>query len=95
MALLSKSAGHLKKGIFLLGITLILWIMLLLFQFRFANIFDAYLMKFPGPLVIWSAIFFCPLIVTYFGIKMIRSRQNRPVGWLFTMFAVFYLLPSL
>jgi len=80
---MSKSAGHLKKGIFLLGITLILWIILLLFQFRIANIFDAYLMKFPGPLVIWGIMLFCPLLVTYFGIKMIRSPQKPPIGWIF------------
>lgn len=80
---MSKSAGHLKKGMFLLGITLILWIMLLLFQFRIANIFDAYLMKFPGPLVIWGIMLFCPLLVTYFGIKMIRSGQKPPIGWIF------------
>ena len=82
---MSKSAGHLKKGIFLLGITSILWITLLLFQFRIANIFDAYLMKFPGPLVIWGIMLFCPLLAAYFGVKMIRSRQNLSAGWLFAI----------
>jgi len=79
---MSKSAKYLKKGIFLLGITSILWIALLLFQFRIANIFDAYLMKFPGSLVIWGIMISCPLLAAYFGIKMIRSRQNRQSGWL-------------
>jgi len=79
---MSKSAGHLNKGILLLGITSILWITLLLFQFRIVNIFDAYLMKFPGPLVIWGIMIFCPLLAAYFGVKMIRSRQNPSAGWL-------------
>jgi pectate lyase len=79
---MSKPARHLKKGILLLGITSIFWITLLLFQFRIANIFDAYLMKFPGPLVIWGIMVFCPLSAAYFGLKMVRSRQNQPAGWL-------------
>jgi pectate lyase len=57
--------------------------MLLLFLFRIVNIFDAYLMKFPGPFVIWGIMFFCPLLVVYFGIKMIRFGQNPLSGWLF------------
>jgi pectate lyase len=80
-----RPTQNLKKGIFLLGITSILWISALLFRFRIVNIFDAYLMKFPGPLVIWGIMFFCPLLAAYFGIKMIRSRQNRPMGWLFAI----------
>jgi pectate lyase len=82
---MSKSTEHLKKGILLLGITLGLWVTLLLFQFRIANIFDAYLMKFPGPLVIWGVMLFCPLLTVYLGMKMIRSRQNPPAGWLFAI----------
>jgi pectate lyase len=80
-----RPVQHLKKGISLLGITSILWVTLLLFQFRIANIFDAYLMKFPGPMVIWGIMLFCPLLAAYFGVKMIRSRQNPPAGWLFTI----------
>ena len=79
-----KPARNVKKGIFLLGITSILWVTALLFRFRIVNIFDAYLMKFPGPLVIWGIMLLCPMLAVYFGIKMIRSRQNRPAGWLFT-----------
>jgi len=79
---MKNSARHLKKGILLLGITSILWVTALLFRFRIVNIFDAYLMKFPGPLVIWGIMLFCPLLAAYFGIKMIRSRQNQPGGWL-------------
>jgi len=75
-----------------LGITSVLWVTLLLFQFRIVNIFDAYLMKFPGPLVIWSIMLFCPLLAAYFGIKMIRSRQNLLTGWVFTISGGFLLI---
>jgi pectate lyase len=76
---------HLKKGILLLGVTFVLWTTLLLFQFRIVNIFDAYLMKFPGPVVIWGIMFFCPLLASYFGVKMICFRQNPLAGWLFAI----------
>lgn len=81
-----------KKGIFLLGITSILWITALLFRFRIINIFDAYLMKFPGPMVIWGIMFFCPLLAVYFGMKIIRSRQNLLVGLLFAALGSFFLI---
>lgn len=87
-----RPARHLKKGILLLGITSILWVTALLFRFRIANIFDAYLMKFPGPLVIWGIMIFCPLLAVYFGIKIIRSRQNPPVGWLFAIVGGFLFI---
>jgi pectate lyase len=87
-----RPARHLKKGILLLGITSVLWVTLLLFQFRIVNIFDAYLMKFPGPLVIWSIMLFCPPLAAYFGIKMIRSRQNPLTGWVFAISGGFLLI---
>jgi pectate lyase len=89
---MKRAASDLKKGMLLLGITSILWIMLLLFQFRIANIFDAYLMKFPGPLVIWGIMLFCPLLAVYFGIKMIRSQQSTPTGWLFVTWGGFLFI---
>ena len=45
----------------LLGVPALLWIIALLFRFRVVNIFDAYLMKFPGPLVVFGAMALCPL----------------------------------
>ena len=87
-----RPARNLKKGILLLSITSILWITILLFQFRIANIFDAYLMKFLGPMVIWSIMLFCPLLATYFGIKMIRSRQAQLAGWLFAASGCFMFI---
>jgi hypothetical protein len=89
---MGKPARHLIKGFLLLGITSVLWVTALLFRFRIVNIFDAYLMKFPGPLVVWGIMLFCPLLAAYFGIKIIRSRQNLPAGWLFTMFGGFLFI---
>jgi pectate lyase len=70
---------------------LLLWILILLFFFRVANIFDAYLMKFPGPLVIWAAMSICPLAATYLGVKMIRARQSTFMGRVFTAMGTFLL----
>jgi pectate lyase len=67
----------------LLGSASILWITALLFLFRIVNIFDAYLMKFPGPLVVFGAMLLCPLGAAYSGIRMIRARQTPLAGWLF------------
>ncbi len=46
----------------LLGVTALLWL-LLLFLFRIVNIFDAYLMTFPGPWVVFGAMGCCPLVL--------------------------------
>lgn len=78
-----KSSRHFRVGLLLLGVTSILWITALLFLFRIVNIFDAYLMKFPGPLVVFGSMLVCPLGAAYFGIRMIRTRQTPVSGWLF------------
>jgi pectate lyase len=78
-----KSSRYSKTGLFLLGITLLLWVTALLFRFRIINIFDAYLMKFPGPTVILGAMVLCPLAVMYVGVRMIRMREIPLAGWLF------------
>ncbi len=78
-----KSSRYSRAGLFLLGVTSILWITAALFFFRIANIFDAYLMKFPGPLVVFGTMLVCPLGAAYFGVRMIRTRHNPLVGWLF------------
>ena len=78
-----KSLRYFRAGLFLLGVTSILWITAALFFFRIANIFDAYLMKFPGPLAVFGAMLICPLAAAYFGIRMIRTRQDPLAGWLF------------
>ena len=74
---------YLKLTLVLLGVTLFLWVTALLFLLRVVNIFDAYLMKFPGPYAVWGAMFFFPPMVSYFGVKMIRARQSRLWGSVF------------
>ncbi|TKJ33674.1 MAG: pectate lyase [Planctomycetes bacterium B3_Pla] len=76
-----KSTRYFQTALLLLGITLLLWTTALLFLLRIVNIFDAYLMKFPGPAVVFGAMLVCPLAVVYLGVKMIRTRQLA--GWLF------------
>ena len=90
-------AQHIKVGLLLLSIPLLLWIILMLFYFRVANIFDAYLMKFPGPMVIWAAMSLCPIAAIYLGVKMTRARQSKFMGRVFTamgtlLLAAFILL---
>jgi pectate lyase len=80
---MKESARYSRTGLFLLGITLLLWLTGLLFLFRIVNIFDAYLMKFPGPAVIFGAMLACPLVVACFGIRMSRTPQKPMAGWLF------------
>jgi pectate lyase len=80
-----EPARYTRRGLFLLGITLLLWVAALLFRFRIINIFDAYLMKFPGPVVIFGAMAAFPLATIYVGMKMIRARQIPRLGWVFAV----------
>ncbi|MDT8303065.1 MAG: hypothetical protein RQ760_16410, partial [Sedimentisphaerales bacterium] len=80
-----------KLGLLLLGVPLILWILILLFLFRVVNIFDAYLMKFPGPLVIWSAMSLCPVAAVYLGVKMLRAKQSLFTARIFTVMGTLML----
>jgi pectate lyase len=67
----------------LLGITLLLWLLALLFRLRVVNIFDRYLMKFPGPVVTFGFMLLAPLALLLIGVRAIRRRQDRARGWLF------------
>jgi len=68
----------------ILSITVILWVTAALFQFRIINIFDAILMKFPGPLVIFGAMLGCPLLAMILGLQMIRDKQSSVLGGVVT-----------
>ena len=61
----------------LLIIPLGLWFLALLFLLRIVNIFDRYLMKFPGPVVIFGAMLFGPMLAIVIGRRMLRSGQKR------------------
>jgi pectate lyase len=65
-----------RVGSVLLGVTLILWILALLFLFRVTDFFHRVLLKFPGPLIIYGAMIFFPLAVMWIGIKSIRAQQD-------------------
>ena len=69
-----------KLGFILLGAPLILWILALLFLFRVINIFDKYLMKFPGPFVIWGIMLLFPIGAIYLGSKMVRAQHTVNLG---------------
>lgn len=86
------SRRYTKMGLLLLGIPLLLWILILLFYFRIANIFDAYLMKFPGPLVIWALMSLCPAAAVYLGIKMFRAKQGLFAARIFTAMGTLLLV---
>ncbi|MGD8814195.1 MAG: hypothetical protein PVI78_06930 [Anaerolineales bacterium] len=74
---------RIREALILLGIPLLLWILALLFLFRVVNIFDAYLMKFPGPVVIYGAMLLCPLGAIFLGARMIRTRKSPRLGRVF------------
>jgi pectate lyase len=78
-------------GLLLLSIPLLLWVLALLFLFRVINIFDAYLMKFPGPLVIWSAMSLCPVAAVYLGVKMLRAKQSPFMARIFAVMGTLML----
>ena len=61
----------------LLLVPLGLWSLALLFLLRIVNIFDRYLMKFPGPVVIFGAMVIGPLLAVVIGRRMLRNRQKR------------------
>ncbi len=69
-----------RFGWTLLSITLFLWLLALLFLFRVTDIFNRYLMKFPGPLVVYGVMLLAPLALIYSGIKNIRVHEAATVG---------------
>lgn len=69
----------------LTAVPVFLWILALLFLFRVVNIFDRYLMKFPGPIIVYGAMLLCPLGALVIGIRMIRSHRNQSLGWFFSL----------
>ena len=65
-----------KTSTLFLGITMVLWAIALLFRFRVINIFDAVLMKFPGPAVIFGLMGGGPLIVFLLSVRRLRRGQS-------------------
>jgi penicillin V acylase-like amidase (Ntn superfamily) len=71
---------HLRTAFILLGITLFLWLLALLFLFRVVNIFDRVLMKLPGPIVVYGAMLGCPLVAALLGIRITRAGETAWMG---------------
>ena len=74
------------------AITATLWFLALLFLFRIINIFDAYLMKFTGPVVIWGTLILCPIGMVYLGLKIKKFHQCLWLGRFFMGFGTLFLL---
>ena len=64
----------------LLGVSVMLWTVLLLSLLRVINIFDAYLLKMAGPVVVFGAMLLCPLLAAMLALDMVRRRQSPLVG---------------
>jgi pectate lyase len=73
---MTMSVRNKNIGFALLGITILLWITAMLFYFRVINIFHRVLLKFPGPVIIYGAMFFFPLAVMWIGVRSLRAQQG-------------------
>ncbi len=72
---------RLRKVIFtLLGLPILLWVVALLFLLRVVNIFDAVLMKFPGPWVIYGIMAIFPLLALILGVRLAREGRSPSLG---------------
>ena len=78
---MKTSARQIRVALCLLGTTVLLWALALLFLLRVVNIFDAYLMKFPGPVVIFGTMIVGPLVAMWLGVRMIRAGQRPALSW--------------
>jgi len=76
----------------LLGIAVFFWAMLLLFQLRVVNIFDAVLMKFPGPLVTFGLMLMGPLLALILGVRRLIDKRGSALGWIYTVFGGILLI---
>jgi pectate lyase len=83
--LMAKSSRYTAIALIALSVAVFLWVTLALFQFRIINIFDAVLMKFPGPLVIFGAMLVCPLLAAILGVGLIRMRRVHILARLFVV----------
>lgn len=63
-----------RASFILLSITVLLWIVVLLYQFRVLNILEP-LFKFPGPVTVYGTMVSDLLLSALLGIKMMRYRR--------------------
>lgn len=67
---------NIRLGLIFLGTPLLLWILALLFLLRVINIFDKYLMKFPGPMVIWGIMLLFPIGAIVLSRRMLKAQEK-------------------
>jgi pectate lyase len=72
-----------RTGAILIGVTILLWLLALLFLLRIVNIFDAYLMKFPGPLVIFGWMLLGPLAAAAIGFRLRAYEKTSLLSRIF------------
>src|SRR4051812_43600720 len=64
-----------------LGLTLLLWILALLFKLRMVGFFQSFLVKkFPGPVVTFGVMVVCPVVAAVLGMVSIRRGPRRWFG---------------
>jgi len=76
----SEGRNQIIFAMVFLAVASVLWLLAALFIFRIVNIFDAYLMKFPGPWITFGLMGICPFVTMVLGIKMFRRKQKRTLG---------------
>jgi hypothetical protein len=65
----------------LLGSSVLLWVLALLFKLGMAGFFQSVLMKrFPGPYLTLGAMLVCPLVAAVLGVALLRRGQGRRLG---------------
>jgi pectate lyase len=76
-----------------LALTVLLWVLAVLFKARVSTVFHAVLMKrFPGPYATYGAMVVCPMLAAALGIVMVRRGQSRRLGAISAAAGVFFVL---
>ncbi len=70
-----------RIALVLLGATLMLWLLAVLYLLRIADIFNYYLVKrLLGANITFGAMALCPLVAMLLGFRMVRDRRTRALG---------------
>lgn len=92
MSMQSGGKNRVAIAFISLSVVSVLWLLAVLFIFRIVNIFDAYLMKFPGPFITFGLMGGCPCVGMVLGIQILRRRQKRAIGLVFMVTGVLFLI---
>ena len=80
MSMKSDGKYQVTIALALLAVVFVLWLLAALFILRIVNIFDAYLMKFPGPWITFGLMGICPLAAMVLGVNILRRGRKRALG---------------